>query len=108
MKKENVTWMRIKGTVKSIGGLTTPRLNARVFWGYGHHWFAKKYAIRKHKAEHDKANYVLPFGAEAVIVVNRLELIEMKKRGMIKKSLNIKVILEQAYFRATLTSLKTK
>ena len=85
---------RIAGWINSIGSTTTPELMVKVFYGYGHYKYAKKYADRRHEAD-GKTYYVLPYGTESLIVVNRLEL-----QGMFRAKVDIAQKLKHAYYIA--------
>jgi hypothetical protein len=81
----------------------TTRNQMRVFEGYGHYWFAIKYANRRYnmtKANKycgGKRHYVLPAGDYSLAVVNRLEIEALKKKGFYK-GLDILKILKYAYY----------
>ena len=76
----------------------------RLFFGYGHLWFAKKYADRR--AEMSKINkycggkrhYVLPIGEYSLGVFNSEELKDLRRRRVISKSFNIQNVLKTAYY----------
>jgi len=76
----------------------------RVFEGWGHFWMAQKYAdIRtkrsaKNKYAGRKMHYVLPAGEASLIVVNSLELQNLKARGAFSKTFNIAMVLKHAYY----------
>lgn len=82
----------------------TTKSKARIFEGYGHYWFAKKYADRRHKISQinkycgGKRHYVLPAGDYSLIVLNSLEIQDLKNKGIFKKSLNINKVLKNAYY----------
>jgi len=65
----------------------------RVFMGYGHWWFAKKYADRRYRMScinktcGGKRHYVLPWSDYSLIVVDRLELIRMKSKGLLRNKM---------------------
>jgi hypothetical protein len=83
----------------------TTKSQFHVFYGYGHYWFAKKYAdkrtkisnIQKH-AGGGKKHHVLPWGQYSLAVINRLEINEFKSRGILKKGINILTLIEQSYY----------
>ena len=82
----------------------TTKSKPRVFEGYGHYWFAKKYADRRYKISQinkycgGKRHYVLPSGDYSLIVLNSLEIQALKKKGIFKKSLDINKVLKTAYY----------
>jgi len=82
----------------------TTKSKVRIFEGYGHYWFAKKYADRRAKISQinkycgGKRHYVLPAGDYSLIVLNSLEIQELKKKGIFNKSLNINKVLKNAYY----------
>jgi hypothetical protein len=73
----------------------TTKSKARVFKGYGHWWFAKKYADRRYKMSRvnkycgGKRHYVLPVGEYSLAVFNSLELQMLRKRKIIKSTYTI-------------------
>jgi len=76
---------------------------ARIFSGWQHYKLAIKYAEKRSKLSATnkllggKRHYVLPFGNEKLIVVNRQEIIRLKNQKIFKKSLNIVDIIKHAY-----------
>lgn len=82
----------------------TTRSQPRVFRGYGHWWFAQRYADKRakiskiNKVGGGKRHYVLPCDDYALIVVNHIEINFYKKTGLFNKSLNINSILKHAYY----------
>jgi hypothetical protein len=82
----------------------TTKSTVRIFEGYGHWWFAKKYADRRaemskvNKVAGSKRHYVLPIGDYSLIVLNRLEINSLKSRHILQKSLQIDTILKNAYY----------
>ena len=82
----------------------TTKSQVRVFEGYMHWWFARKYADRRYniskvnKYAGGKRHYVLPWGDYSLIVLNNLEISDLKARRIIPKSVNINLILKQAYY----------
>lgn len=82
----------------------TTKSQLRIFEGYGHWWFAKKYADRRTKISRinkkcgGKTHYALPWGDYSLIVLNRLELRNLKNKRYCSKNINIVKILENAYY----------
>lgn len=82
----------------------TTKSQVRIFEGYAHWWFAKKYADRRYrmskinKVAGGKRHYVLPWGEYSLIVLNHIELNTLKARGIISRSVNINTILKQSYY----------
>lgn len=82
----------------------TTKSKVRIFQGYGHWWFAKKYADRRAKMSRvnkvcgGKRHFVLPWGDYSLIVMNRLEINNLKSRGIINKNLDVNKIFKQAYY----------
>jgi hypothetical protein len=82
----------------------TTKSKARIFEGYGHYWFAKKYADRRYKISQinkycgGKRHYVLPAGDYSLIVLNSLEIQDLKKKGVFNKHLDINKVLKNAYY----------
>ena len=89
----------------SIKAMTTHHLCAKIFYGWQHYKYAKKYAERRNNIDR-KAYYVLPFGDETLLVANRIELQALKDKGVVKKDLNHKDFLEQAYYRVVSNGVK--
>lgn len=75
-----------------------------MFTGYGHWYFAKKYADKR--ARLSRANkycggkrfYVLPIGQYALFVVDRIEVDILQSKGLLKKSINIIHLLKNSYY----------
>lgn len=94
-------WMWIKNICFVF---LTNKSKVRAFTGYGHWWLAKKYADRRTGISRvntycgGKRHYVLAYGERSLIVLNSLELHEMKKRGVFNKHLNINTVLKHAYY----------
>jgi hypothetical protein len=82
----------------------TDRSEIRVFTGWGHYWFAKRYADKRcrltkvNKVAGGKRHFVLPAGTESLIVVNRMEIMSLKDRRIIDKKVNIDYLLKNAYY----------
>jgi hypothetical protein len=82
----------------------TTKSNVRIFEGYGHYWFAKKYADRRAKISQinkycgGKRHYVLPVGKYSLGVFNSLELQDLRRRKIISKDFNINSVLKTAYY----------
>ena len=102
-----INYSRIAGFMSGWWAVIAPDLRPRIFYGYSHYKWAKKYATRRHKAD-NKTYYVLPMGRESLIVVNSLELDFYQRTGAINRQIDIKQILESAYFRANKETTKTK
>jgi hypothetical protein len=81
----------------------TTKSRIRIFQGYGHYWFAKKYADRRtrisriNKYAGGKRHYVLPAGDYSLAVISRLEINFLKKKGYYK-GMDILKVLENAYY----------
>jgi expansin (peptidoglycan-binding protein) len=94
-------WMWVKNLCFVF--LTT-KSKIRIFTGYGHWWLAKKYADRRYDISKvnkycgGKRHYVLPYGDYSLIVLNSLELQNLKKRGFFSKAMNIALVLKNAYY----------
>ena len=95
----------LQGWWFSVRSLQTNFLCAKVFYGWQHYKYAKKYAERRNNIDR-KAYYVLPFGDETLLVANRIELQALKDKGVVKKDLNHKDFLEQAYYRVVSNGVK--
>lgn len=97
----SMIWMWIKNLCFVY--LTT-KSQVRTFTGYGHYWFAKVYADRRTKMSAinkfggGKRHFVLPTGDYSLTVMNRLELRYFQRKGVIKSSVNLVKILENAYY----------
>lgn len=89
----------LQGWLFSKKSLYSTTLCAKVFYGWQHFKYAKLYADRRNKID-NKCYYVLPFGEDTLIVVNRLEMTALKTKGVIKKELKHNDVLEMAYYRA--------
>jgi hypothetical protein len=82
----------------------TTKSQIRIFTGYGHYWFAKKYADRRthiskiNKVAGGKRHYVIPTGDYSLAVLNRLEIQRLKAGGHIRSSVSIVRLLEDAYY----------
>jgi hypothetical protein len=82
----------------------SPTSKPRIFKGFFHWWLAKTYADKRAKLTQvnklcgGKRHYVLPYSNEGLLVINRLELINGKERGLLNKNLNINKILTNAYY----------
>ena len=82
----------------------TTKSKVRIFEGYGHYWFAQKYADRRAKISQinkycgGKRHYVLPVGEYSLGVFNSLELQDLRRRQIIKKNFDINKVLKTAYY----------
>jgi len=82
----------------------TTKSTVRIFKGYGHWWFAKKYADKRadmskvNKVCGGKRHFVLPWGDYSLIVLNKTELNALKSKGIINKKINVNEIFKQAYY----------
>lgn len=109
--KLRLAWQKTAGFFSMIGlwlknfyyVFLSDNSRIRVFEGWHHWWFAKRYADKRYKISQinkycgGKRHYVLPAGDYALAVVSSLEIQNLKKRGFYK-GLDIKKILEQAYY----------
>lgn len=92
------TWIRNFAFV-----FLTTKSKIRIFEGYGHYWFAKKYADKRYRISRinkycgGKRHYVLPAGDYSLAVVNQYEIRLLKKKGYYK-GLDIYKILQIAYY----------
>jgi hypothetical protein len=83
-----------------LGGIKIPR----VFRGYFHFWFAKKYADKRHdnwKACWDqsgKRQGILPYTDTTLIVCSAGELKRMGKRKLLKARINPRKAIHKAYY----------
>lgn len=105
-------WRAIAGEAKMIWlwiknlcfVFLTTKSESRVFVGYGHYWFAKKYADKRtkismlNKVAGGKRHYVIPVGNYELVVINRLELKYLQSKGVLSNRLNIVKLLENAYY----------
>ncbi len=110
--KMRLTWQWIKGQWQMIWlwfknlcfVYLTSKSELRIFAGYGHWWFAKKYADKRakmskvNKVAGGKRHFVLPWGDYSLIVLNKLEINTLKSKGIINKRLNVNEIFKQAYY----------
>jgi hypothetical protein len=91
----------------------TTKSQVRIFEGYGHWWFARKYADKrynisqKNKVCGGKRHYVLPAGDYSLAVVNQYEIQNLKKKGFYK-GLDILKILKIAYYVTSHKNLKNE
>ncbi len=82
----------------------TTKSEARVFGGYGHWWFAKKYADKRarmskvNKLCGGKRHFVLASGDYSLIVLNKIEINLLKAKGLISKNYNINEVFKNAYY----------
>lgn len=82
----------------------TSKSRPRIFVGYNHFWFAKKYADRRTKMSSynevagRKRHFVLPADDYSLVVINRLELNDLKARGKVSNKMNIEYLLKNAYY----------
>lgn len=82
----------------------TSKSEPRIFQGYGHWWFAKKYADRRSRMSRvnkvcgGKRHYVLPWSDYSLIVINRAELNALKARRIVRKAFNVNEVFKQAYY----------
>lgn len=103
-----ITWEIIKYTLLWVANFyfvfISPTSKPRVFKGFGHWWLAKQYADRRsnltkiNKLCGGKRFFVLPYTQDSLIVVDRMEIITGKNRGIFNKSLNIEKLLKNAYY----------
>ena len=110
-KKLQAIWAEIVLIGKWINNLffvfLTTKTEPHVFYGYGHYWFAQKYADRRTKMSMlnkycgGKFHYVLPAGNYSLIVLNSDEIQNARKRGVINKSFTIDKVLKAAYYVST-------
>jgi hypothetical protein len=76
----------------------------RIFTGWMHFWMAKYYADKRtrwskvNKVCGGKRHYVLPWTNYGLIVINKLELVKLKKLGYFSKNLDIIKVLESSYY----------
>jgi len=76
----------------------------RIFSGWWHYKFACKYADKrayltsKNKLFGNKRHYVLPYGKERLIVVNREKIKVLKEKQIFKKNLNIVDLIKHSYY----------
>jgi hypothetical protein len=89
-----------------VYGTTKSRL--RIFTGYGHYWFAKKYADRRTEIQGGKWHYVIPVGDYSLAVVNKLEMRYLKNKGILSKGLDYVKLLENAYYTSRNKTKTTK
>ena len=112
MKKIKRAWRWIVGESQMIWTwidnfafvFLTTKSKMRMFQGYGHYWFAKKYADKRtkismlNKVAGGKRHYVFPVGSYSLLVANRLEVKSLQSRGMLSKKVDIVYFLENAYY----------
>jgi hypothetical protein len=73
------------------------------FSGWGHYWFAKQYADKRHRMTKNEVCsgrrfYVLPWHGYSLIVLNRDEILYWIRKGVYNKSMKIEKILKNAYY----------
>ena len=74
------------------------------FAGYGRYWLAKKYADKRTSATSEdgvtgrKRHFCFPYADNVILVCNRTEVNGMIKSKLIHKSVDIKYMLENAYY----------
>lgn len=74
------------------------------FVGYGKYWLARKYADKRTSTMSGdgvtgrKRHYVFPYSDNILFVCNRTEINGMVKSKMISKKVNIKYMIENAYY----------
>lgn len=103
-----ITWEIIKFSPLWIANFyfvfISPTSKPRVFKGFGHWWLAIQYANRRsnltkaNKLCGGKRYFVLPYTQDSLIVVDRVEIIEGRNRGVLNKNLNIEKLLKMAYY----------
>ena len=82
----------------------TDKSEPKIFKGYGYRWFAVRYANKRsdiskvNKYCGGKRHYVLSYDKNALIVVNRGEMLNLRKKRFIRKDYNIVDSLENAFF----------
>lgn len=79
MNKVKYFFGLVSGLIASLKSLSGVSLKPKIFWGYYHWYFSKKYADMRCRAD-NRTYYVLPFSDETLIVCNRKELIDLKKK----------------------------
>lgn len=100
MKKIKALFGNIKGWMFSIGLIYLSSHNKIAsIWGFAHWKFAKKYANKRHEMD-GKKYYVYPSGVDSLIVFNSIEMKDLKRKGFIKKGVNITIaaLLEGSYY----------
>jgi hypothetical protein len=79
----------------------------RIFEGYGHYWFSKKYADKRTKISKinkycgGKWHYVIPAGDYSLIVLSSNEIRTARNKGLLSKKMSIDQILKLAYYVST-------
>jgi hypothetical protein len=74
------------------------------FAGYGRFWLAKKYADKRTRTTSKdgvtgrKRHFVFPYNNKVVFVCNRTEINSLIRSKMIKQNIDIKYLLENAYY----------
>lgn len=74
------------------------------FAGYGRHWLAKKYADKRTSAGSPdgvtgrKRHFCFPYADNVILVCNRTEVNGMIKNKLIHKTVDIKYMIENAYY----------
>ena len=82
----------------------TDKSEARVFTGWGYRDLAVKYADKRseisrvNKVCGGKRHFVLTYDNDSLIVLNRIEMINLKKKRFLKKDYNIVNTLENAFY----------
>jgi hypothetical protein len=76
-----------------------------VFSGWLHFWFSRKYADKRTRLSNHqkilgggKRHHVIAWDKESLVVINRLELNDLKSRGIVPKTINIIWLIEHAYY----------
>jgi hypothetical protein len=80
------------------------RNTPKSFYGYGQYWLAKKYADRRTSTTSQdgvtgrKRHFCFPYGNGIILVCNRTEANGMIKNKLIHKSVDIRYMIEHAYY----------
>ncbi len=94
-------WMWIKNIVFVFA---TTKSQVHIFQGYGHWWFARRYADKRAKISQinmycgAKRHYVLPIGEYSLGVFSSDDLQALRRKNIIKKGFKIDSVLKNSYY----------
>ncbi len=98
-------YLNIKYFLKNINFVYFENENMpKSFYGYGKYWLAKKYADKRTNSTSAdgvtgrKRHFCFPYANNIIMVCNRTEINGMIKNKMISKRVDIKYMIENAYY----------